>query len=480
MRVQHACINCTGITIPVDSSQDNVIVPTRAEIPVAPALSLPLEDVEAQNVKEIPEGHQSSKHQDFHPEANDHSKYFDEHNDVDDEQPYGWIVVAAAFFVQAMVVGQLNGFGVYEDRYKSHEYSASTTFELSWIGTLNVVGNNLIGPITGQIADYLGYRLSTFIGAIVMCLSLTATSFATQVWHLYLCQGVLYGFGASFAFFPSVSLPSHWFKRRRGFATGIAVAGGGFGGLVISPVTTVLFDKVGFRWTVRVIAFLHLAIIIPAAVLFKPRVESGRDHAKRLKREQLNHESRVTDHFHEQGEDRRSALAGNDSQTTLAPKKKIIDFSMLKDKRFLLLVLLTFFVANGYFNPYYYFPTYVQKHGGTVSTASLLIGILNGSSAVGRVTMGLASDHIGDINTLFISIFCSSISILVIWMLGGNSIPAMIVFCLVYGFFSGSYIAIVPTVAAHLCGISRLASVTGIVYGGIAIGVLIGSPIDSF
>ncbi|KAG0298950.1 hypothetical protein BGZ98_010405 [Dissophora globulifera] len=473
MGIQHDGTNATDTTIIVDGSQDNVVIPVQATTLVTPAIVHLSEDVEAQNMDEkIPKDQQSAGPHDPHSGG-----HFDGHNDVDNEQPYGWVVVAAAFFVQAMVVGQLNGFGVYEDRYKSHEYSTSSTFELSWIGTLNVVGMNLIGPITGQVADYLGYRLSAFIGANVMCLSLIATSFSTKVWHLYICQGVLYGLGGSLAFFPSLSLPSQWFKKRRGFATGIAVAGGGFGGLVISPVTTVLFDKVGYRWTVRIIAFLHLAVIIPAAFLFRARVESGRDRAKRLKREQLDRELTMADQVQKQGDEKQSVLVDNDSQTTLAPKRKILDFSMLKDKRFFLLVMVAFFVANGYFNPYYYFPTYVQKHGGTVSTGSLLIGILNGSSAIGRVTMGLASDHMGDVNTLLISTLCSAISVLVVWMLAGNSVPAMVVFCILYGFFSGSYVAIVPTVAAHLCGISRLASVTGIVYGGIAVGTLIGSPV---
>ncbi|KAG0310282.1 hypothetical protein BGZ99_000542 [Dissophora globulifera] len=475
MSAQHDGTNATDTTIVVDDSQDNVAVPVQATTPVAPMKVHLSEDVEAQNIDEkIPEDQQSAGPHDPHSGA-----HLDGHNDVDNEQPYGWVVVAAAFFVQAMVIGQLNGFGIYEDRYKSHEYSTSSTFELSWIGTLNVVGVDLIGTITGQVADYLGYRLSTFIGAIVMCLSLIATSFSTKVWHLYICQGVLYGLGGSLAFFPSLSLPSQWFKKRRGFATGIAVAGGGLGGLVISPVTTVLFDKVGYRWTVRIIAFLHLAVVIPTAFLFRARVESGRDRAKRLKREQLDRELTMADQARNQGENKRSVFVGNDSQTTLAPKRKILDFSMLRDKRFFLLVMVSFSVANGYFNPYYYFPSkYMNtKHGGTASTGSLLIGILNGSSAIGRVTMGLASDYMGDVNTLLISTLCSSISVLVVWMLAGNSVPAMVVFCVLYGFFSGSYVAIVPTVAAHLCGISRLASVTGIVYGGIAVGTLIGSPV---
>ncbi|KAG0199957.1 hypothetical protein BGX28_006864, partial [Mortierella sp. GBA30] len=375
----------------------------------------------------------------------------DGHEDVDNEQPYGWVVVGAAFFVQAIVIGTINGYGIYQDRYTTHEYSTSSTFQLAWVGTLNVVGMDLTGPITGQIADHFGYRLCAFVGALIMGAALIATSFSTQVWQLYIFQGILYGIGASLVFFPSLSLPSQWFKRRRGFATGIAVAGGGFGGLVISPATTAMFDQIGYRWTVRVIAFIHLAIVIPASVLFKARVETGRAKAKRLKREKLDRELAMTEQ-----ERQDAAAAANDekkgaSESTFALKRKTIDFSMLKEKRFCLLVALSFFVANGYFNPYYNFPTYAQKHGASVSTASLLIGILNGSSAIGRVTMGLASDYIGDINTLLISCLFASLSILVVWMFAGTSIPIMVVFCILYGFFSGSFIAIVPTVAAHLC-----------------------------
>ncbi|KAF9952782.1 hypothetical protein BGZ72_005910, partial [Mortierella alpina] len=277
-----------------------------------------------------------------------HHQAHDGHEDIDNEQPYGWVVVAAAFFVQAIVIGTINGYG---DRYITHEYSTSSTFELAWVGTLNVVGMDLTGPVTGQIADHFGYRLSAFAGALIMGASLIATSFSTKVWQLYLFQGIIYGLGASLAFFPSLSLPSQWFKRRRGFATGIAVAGGGFGGLVISPATTAMFDKIGYQWTVRVIALVHLAIVIPASVLFKARVETGRSRSKRLKREQLDREQSVTVEPKQNTD-----VAEEHMKEPSAPKKKAVDFSMLKDKHFALLVALSFFVANGYFNPYYFFP----------------------------------------------------------------------------------------------------------------------------
>lgn len=78
---------------------------------------------------------------------------------------------------------------------------------------MQVIGMDLTGPITGQLADHFGYRISCCVGGILMCVSLIATSFSTQVWELYIFQGIAYGFGASLAFFPSLALPSQYFKR---------------------------------------------------------------------------------------------------------------------------------------------------------------------------------------------------------------------------------------------------------------------------
>ncbi|KAG0243158.1 hypothetical protein BGW41_002798 [Actinomortierella wolfii] len=376
------------------------------------------------------------------------------------EPPYGWVVVAASFFVQALVVGTVNNFGVYQDLYVKDLYSSASASQISLIGTLSIVGMDLSGPLTGAFADHFGYRTSALLGALIMTASLVATSFSYELWHLYLTQGLLYGIGASLAFFTSVTIPSQWFKKRRGLATGITVGGGGIGGLILSPMIVALFDKIGYRWTVRLVALIHLAILVPAGALFRCRVESGKDRRKRIKRER----AAMT-------EEERRALDAIEPYK----KDKIIDFSVMREKKFLLLLLSTFFMPLGYFVPFFYFPTYARLNGVSISTSSVLIGVVNGSSACGRVLMGLASDYIGDVNSLLLSMIFSSVSVFLFWILA-KSLPLMVVFCISYGFWSGSFVALVPSVSAHLCGIGRLASVTGIVYGGIAVGTLIGTP----
>lgn len=97
-------------------------------------------------------------------------------------------------------------------------------------------------------------------------------------------------------------------------------------------------------------AIVHFVILIPASALFKARVESGKNRAKRVKQEQSARESAATSE--KELQELKDAAA-----RVPKPKRQVMDFTVLKEVRFLILVVLSFFVANGYFNPYYFFPS---------------------------------------------------------------------------------------------------------------------------
>jgi len=191
---------------------------------------------------------------------------------------------------------------------------------------------DFVGPFAGSICDHFGHRQSAFMGILIMTLSLLAAAFATEVWQLYLTQGILYGMGASLTYFAGLSLPAQWFTSNRGLVIGIAISGGGIGGLWMSPVVSGLLNSKGLRWTMIAMAIAHLVLLTPISMLFRSRFETGIQRAKRVRK-----------FGYSKGES-----LEQDKQ------RKFVDFTIMKNTRFCLLFVAGIFVVSGYFTPFYF------------------------------------------------------------------------------------------------------------------------------
>lgn len=78
--------------------------------------------------------------------------------------------------------------------------------------------------------------LSCFLGY----LCLIASAFATKLYQVVLFQGCLFGLSLGISMPLYMALPSQWFLRHRGLASGIAIAGSNIGGgiqsLIVRPL----------------------------------------------------------------------------------------------------------------------------------------------------------------------------------------------------------------------------------------------------
>ena len=70
-------------------------------------------------------------------------------------------------------------------------------------------------------------RFCAVAGLVIMTISLVASSFANNVLHLILTQGVLYAIGGSMLYTPTLIFLDEWFIARKGFAFGVMWAGTG-------------------------------------------------------------------------------------------------------------------------------------------------------------------------------------------------------------------------------------------------------------
>ncbi|KAF9126275.1 hypothetical protein BGW39_006747 [Mortierella sp. 14UC] len=351
------------------------------------------------------------------------------------EGGFGWLVVLASFVVNFWAFAPNITFGVYQAYFlQANTFPGALPTDISWVGSLGTAAMFIPGPFVAPLTRLLGLKAVVALGILMASLGLILASFFTQLWHLYITQGFLFGVGGGLVFFSSISVTAQYFEKRRGLANGIAVAGSGIGGLAISPLTRYLITQVGIRWTQRIMGFAVLGFMSAVFAFIRPRVQAVK-------------------------------------------KGPIFDMSIIRVPGFLYLMATAFIVTFGYMVPVFLIPTYSNiELGQSPSTSANLISIFSGINAASRIILGVAADKLGRTNTLFTCCFLAGASCLAIWSVASN-IQILTGFMVVYGLFGGGFISIFPVVVAQVVGIERLSAALGILYFGNVVGNLLGAPI---
>ena len=87
-------------------------------------------------------------------------------------------------------------------------------------------------------------------------------SLGNQYYQFFLAQSVCSAIGVSALFFASVDTALTWFEKKAATAMGIMTAGSSIGGVVLPIMITKLIPLIGFPWTIRVVGFIFLALLI--------------------------------------------------------------------------------------------------------------------------------------------------------------------------------------------------------------------------
>src|SRR5215213_370413 len=91
--------------------------------------------------------------------------------------------------------------------------------------TMAMIGFAFGGVAMGRLADRHGIVFPAITGTLLTAVGFLAAGYAPNIWVLSAAHVVI-GFGCSGTFGPIVSDMSHWFRKRRGIAIGIASCGG--------------------------------------------------------------------------------------------------------------------------------------------------------------------------------------------------------------------------------------------------------------
>jgi MFS family permease len=142
--------------------------------------------------------------------------------------------------------------------------------------TLGMIGFAFGGVAMGRLADRYGILLPALLGTVLLSLGYFAAAYSPNIWILA-ASYALAGVGTSGTFGPIVSDMSHWFKKRRGIAIGIASCGNYAAGAVWPPIVQHFIESDGWRATHLGIGLFCLVTMVPLALLL--RRPSPVDHA---------------------------------------------------------------------------------------------------------------------------------------------------------------------------------------------------------
>lgn len=362
------------------------------------------------------------------------SKFF-----VDDEKGMdsgaAWTVDAASFFVQFFVVGTVFSFGVFMPIYV--EAFNAPQSSVAWVGSIGSFIMVAFGLVIGAFDDRYGNSKLILIGAFLSSAGYLLASFSTELWHLYVTQGFISGLGYSACFISAVSIVGQWFKKHRGLAVGIAVAGSGLGQFTISLVLGALINSLGWRTTLQILALVNLVGLITCSALITRRLPTAH-------------------HL---------VIVGN-------------SLEFLQNANFMCLIFGYFIYILGMFVPYTYLVIYAESKGVSRNNAVLILSITGITNAIGRIIIGELADMVGKLNMLKISMICGCISTFC-W-LSCDNFNSIMVYGVVYGFFGGGAVSLLPSIAADILGVKKISTLVGFLYTFTSPGNLLSTPIAGF
>ncbi|TKX21686.1 MFS transporter-like protein 111 [Elsinoe australis] len=318
-----------------------------------------------------------------------------------------WLQVFGCHLGMAAVWGSVMSWGAFQTYYTTTllpQYPQST---ISWIGSIQVTLIFFVGVASGRLTDGGYFYPVVYLGFLLEVIGIFMTSLGTELWQLLLAQGICFGIGAGLAFTPMTALLSTYFEKRRAVAIALAASGAATGGLVFPIVMRQLLPQIGFGWSVRVVAFIILALNVSSAVVIRWR---------------------------------------------LPPRQTgpWVDYSAFKDKTFLLAVTAMFFVFWAVYFAFFYVGVFARTEIGLSYEQSIdLLLVMVAIGVPARIIPGLIADHyLGPMTTL-VPVVAFAALMLLVWIAVVNS-AGLYVFSAFYGISGAAIQSLFPALLASL------------------------------
>jgi len=159
-------------------------------------------------------------------------------------------------------------------------------------------------------------------------------------------------------------------------------------------------------------------------------------------------------------------------------KRRLVDINALKEIPFIFYNFGAFFGFMGIYVTFFYVQLYAIEVVPEMPNrfATNLLSIINAGSIFGRLVPNLIADRVGPLNTQLPFVIIAAI--LAFCWIPIRDTAGLLVFCVLYGFFSGTFVSLQgPTVVSLCPDLSTVGTRIGMGLAFSGIGLLVGSPV---
>ena len=180
---------------------------------------------------------------------------------------YGWVVVLGCLCIQAAAVGIIaNTLSVFIVPCCEDLGVARGTFTL--YSSFGMLGGLFMGPLWGEFFKNHRFKPYMIGGCLIIGACMFGYSVATNVYHFYAIATVKGIFSGMLTGVPIARILSNWFIEKRGTAMGIALAGSGLAGSIMTPIVSATVQASGWRAGFVQLAIVFLIITVPVILIF--------------------------------------------------------------------------------------------------------------------------------------------------------------------------------------------------------------------
>jgi OFA family oxalate/formate antiporter-like MFS transporter len=202
-----------------------------------------------------------------------------------------WLIVAAGVVMQ-VALGSVYTWSVFRiplsNTYGASVSAVNATFSIA------ILALGFAAFFGGLWMNRSGLRIVALTAGVLYGAGVFLASFAEpSLWILYITYGLIAGIGTGIGYIVPVATLIKWFPDKRGFISGIAVAGFGSGALVTVPLAKELIRDVGLFSTFMILGVIYLVMVVGAGFFMKNPPEGWKPEGWQPKEKDLTERSGV-------------------------------------------------------------------------------------------------------------------------------------------------------------------------------------------